>query len=80
MNLGKRYLTDDTLTVGLLETHFTASGILWRSSNVSAFRTLFFASLYMNYKTLRENIVSIEENYFYGGNRCDWVGLDSQFS
>ena len=34
----------------------------------------------MNYKNLRENIISIEENYFYGGNHCDWVGLDSQFS
>ena len=28
MNLGNRYLTDDTLTVGLPETHFTALGIL----------------------------------------------------
>ena len=33
----------------------------------------------MNYKNFRENIISIEENYFYGGNHCDWVGLDSQF-
>ena len=81
MHIGNRYRNDDTLPIRLPETQFTASGILLEIfKQVSAFRTLFFTSLYMNYKNRRENINSIEENYFYGGNHCDRVGLDSQFS
>ena len=81
MNLGNRHLTDDTLTVGLLKSIFTASGILLEILKLFCFSDVIFSEpIHELQKNLRENIISIEENYYYGGNQCDWVGLDSQFS
>ena len=49
-NLDNRHLTDDTLNVGLLKRILLLQEFCWRSWNFSAFRTLFLASLYMNFK------------------------------
>ena len=73
MDLGNRYLIDDTLTVGLPETHFTASGILLEIFKRFCFSDVIFSEpIHELQKNLRENIISIEENYYYGGS--DWVG------
>ena len=43
MNLGNRYLTEDTLTAGLPETHFTTSGILLEILKLFCFSDVIFS-------------------------------------